>query len=135
VSPEDGPKYPVYVPRQSRTWWLRTGAYRRFAAREITSMFAAIFSGLMLAFLFALSSGPQAYGDFLSLLDTPGMVALSALTLVALLYHTATWFRLSTYIIVVRLGRRTVPRGLLLAGLVGAWLVASAAVAYFHIWF
>jgi len=41
VSPEDGHKYPVYVPRQSRTWWLRTGAYRRFAAREITSMFAA----------------------------------------------------------------------------------------------
>jgi len=69
------------------------------------------------------------------LLDTPGMVALSALILAALLYHTATWFRLSTYIIVVRLGRRTVPRGVLLAGLVGAWLAVSAAVAYFHIWF
>jgi len=135
VSPEDGHKYPVYVPRQSRTWWLRTGAYRRFAAREITSMFAAIFSGILLAFLFALSSGPQAYQGFLGLLDTPGMVALSALILASLLYHTATWFRLSTYIIVVRLGRRTVPRGVLLAGLVGAWLAVSAAVAYFHIWF
>ncbi|MGH2554850.1 MAG: fumarate reductase subunit C [Actinomycetota bacterium] len=135
MSRENGRKYPVYVPRQSRTWWLRTGAYRRFAAREITSMFAAIFSGLLLAFLFALSRGPQAYRDFLGLLDSRVMVALSALILVALLYHTATWFRLSTYILVVRLGRTTVPKRVVLAGLIGAWLVASAAVAYFHIWF
>jgi succinate dehydrogenase subunit C len=128
-------RYPTYVPRQSRAWWLRTGAYRRFAAREITSMFAAMFSGLLLAFLLALSWGRQAYQGFLRLLDTPGMIALSAVILAFLLYHTATWFRLSTHIIVVRLGRRTVPRTALMAGLVGAWVAASAAVAYFHIWF
>jgi fumarate reductase subunit C len=128
-------KYPVYEPRQSRTWWLRTAAYRRFAAREITSMFAAMFCGLLLAFLLALSRGPQAYQDFLRLLDTPGMVAFAAVTLAFLLYHTATWFRLSTHILVIKLGRRTLPRSVILAGLVGAWLVASAIVAYFHIWF
>jgi succinate dehydrogenase subunit C len=135
VRPEEPRRYPVYVPKQPRTWWLKSGPYRRFAAREITSMFAATFSGLLLAFLVALSRGPHAYQGFLRLLDTPGMVALSAVILVALLYHTATWFRLSTHIIVVRLGRWTAPRSWVLAGLVGAWLVASAAVAYFHVWF
>jgi fumarate reductase subunit C len=69
------------------------------------------------------------------MLETPGMIALSAVILAFLLYHTATWFRLSTHILLIRLGRRTVPRGAILALLVGAWLVASAAVAYFHIWF
>jgi fumarate reductase subunit C len=98
-------------------------------------MFAAMFSGLLLAFLLALSWGRQTYLDFLRLLDTPGMVALSSLILAFLLYHTATWFRLSTHILVIRLGRWTVPRGVILAGLVGGWIVASAAVAYFHIWF
>jgi fumarate reductase subunit C len=98
-------------------------------------MFAAMFSGLLLAFLLALSWGRQSYLDFLRLLDSPGMVALSALILAFLLYHTATWFRLSTHILVIRMGRRTVPRAALLAGLAGAWIVASAAVAYFHIWF
>lgn len=98
-------------------------------------MFAAIFSGLLLAFLFALSSGQGSYQDFLRLLDTPGMIALSGVTLAALLYHTATWFRLTTHIVVIRLGRRTVPRSALLAGLVTAWIAVSAAVAYFHIWF
>ncbi len=135
MTPEERRRYPVYVPQPSRTWWLRTGPYRRFAAREVTSMFAAILSGLLLAFLFALSSGQGSYQDFLRLLDTPGMVAFSAVILVALLYHTATWFRLTTHIVVVRLGRRTVPRGALLATLAGAWIAVSAAVAYFHIWF
>jgi len=135
VTPDGRRRYPVYVPQPSRTWWLKSGPYRRFAAREITSMFAAIVSGLLLAFLFALSSGPGSYQDFLRLLETPGMAAFSGVILAALLYHTATWFRLTTHIVVIRLGQRTVPRSALLAALVGAWIAVSAAVAYFHIWF
>ncbi|HYT79327.1 MAG TPA: hypothetical protein VEQ37_08735, partial [Actinomycetota bacterium] len=70
MTPDGRRRYPVYVPQPSRTWWLKSGPYRRFAAREITSMFAAIVSGLLLAFLFALSSGPGSYQDFLRLLET-----------------------------------------------------------------
>jgi fumarate reductase subunit C len=135
VTHEEQRRYPLYVPQPSRTWWLKSGPYRRFAAREITSMFAAITSGLLLAFLFALSSGPESYQDFLRLLDTPGMVAFSTVILAALLYHTATWFRLTTHIVVIRLGRRTVPRSALLAALLVMWIAVSATVAYFHIWF
>jgi fumarate reductase subunit C len=98
-------------------------------------MFAAMFSGLLLAFLLALSWGRASYQGFLRLLDTPGMVAFSAAILVALLYHTATWFRLTTHIVVIRLGRRTVPKSALIAALVAAWMAASAVVAYFMIWF
>ena len=128
-------RYPVYTRTYPRWWWLRRGPYLRFAAREITSMFAAGFSVLMLAFLYALGSGPKAYASFLHLLRSPWMVAASVIILVALLYHVATWFRLTTYIVVVRLGRIVVPRGALIAGLVTAWLGVSAVVAYFHIWF
>lgn len=135
MTEDRGRRYPVYVPRHPRTWWLRAAPYRRFAAREITSMFAATFSGLLLAFLFALSSGRQSYQAFLRLLDTPGMVALCGVILAALLYHTATWFRLTTHIVVVRVGRWTAPRAALITALVAAWVVASAIVAYFHIWF
>jgi fumarate reductase subunit C len=135
VSSKGQRRYPVYVPKYPTTWWLRRGPYLRFAAREITSMFAAGFSVLLLAFLFALGSGPGAYAAFLDLLDSPWMVAASALILIALLYHVATWFRLTTYIVVIRLGRTVVPRGLVVAGLIAVWLGATAAIAYFHIWF
>jgi fumarate reductase subunit C len=132
---QDGPRYPVYVPKQNRTWWLKTGPYRRFAAREITSMFGAAFSVLMLMFLFALSRGPQEYQGLLNWLRLPAVIAASALILVAVLYHTGTWFRLTTHIIVIRIGRWVLPRRALVAILVLVWLAASAAIAYFHIWF
>jgi fumarate reductase subunit C len=135
VSSREQRRYPVYVPKYPTTWWLRRGPYLRFAAREITSMFAAGFSVLLLAFLFALGSGRSAYAAFLDLLGSPWMMAASALILVALLYHMATWFRLTTYIVVIRIGRMVVPRSLVVGGLVAAWLAASAAIAYFHIWF
>jgi len=137
MTPDDaeGRSYPLYFPKYPRSWWLRKGPYRRFAAREITSMFSAAASVTLLAFLFALSRGPQAYDAFLRLLDSPWMVAASAVTLVAVLYHTATWFRLTTHIVVIRVGGRTLPPGLLIVALSVAWLGASAAVAYFHGWF
>lgn len=114
---------------------MRTGPYRRFAAREITSMFAAAFSLLLLLFLFALSRGREAYEGFLRWLKVPGVVAASVVIFLALVYHAATWFRLSSRILVIRLGRRVVPAWAIIAGLVAAWLGVSALVAYFHIWF
>jgi fumarate reductase subunit C len=134
-SPARGGPYPAYNRTYPRWWWLRRGPYLRFAAREITSMFAAGVSVLLLAFLFALGSGPGAYDGFLHLLNSPWMVAASVLILVALLYHVATWFRLTTYIVVVRVGHAVLPRAALIGGLVLAWVAASAVVAYFHIWF
>jgi len=125
----------MYVPKARLTWWLSSRPYRRFAAREITSMFAAIFSGMLMLFVFALSRGPDHYQGFLRWLKLPWVVAGSALILVALLYHTATWFRLSSHIIVIRLRRKVLPRGVVVGALVVAWVAASAFVAYFHIWF
>jgi fumarate reductase subunit C len=134
-SDEEGRSYPLYFPKYPRSWWLRKGPYRRFAAREITSMFSAAVSATLLAFLFELSRGPKAYEGFLRLLDSPWMVAASALTLTALLYHTATWFRLTTHIVVIRVRGWTLPPALLIVALSVAWVGASAAVAYFLVWF
>jgi len=135
VSTGGRPRYPVYVPEYPRSWWLETGPYRRFAAREITSMFAAAFSGLLLLFLFALSRGREAYEGFLRWLKLPGVVALFAVILVAVLYHMATWFRLTAHIQRVRVGRTVLPEGAVVAGLVAAWIMASGIVLYFYIWF
>ncbi|MGH2527810.1 MAG: fumarate reductase subunit C [Actinomycetota bacterium] len=135
MSKREGGRFPAYVPEYPRSWWLQTGPYRRFAAREITSMFAAAFSGLLLLFLVALSRGREAYEGFLRWLKLPAVVAVFAVILVAVLYHMATWFRLTAHIQVVRLGRKVLPRSVVIAGLFGTWVLASVIVAYFHIWF
>jgi len=128
-------RYPVYVPKVPRDWWLRTAPYRRFAAREFTAVFAAVFSVILLLFLSALSQGKDAYEGSLRWLRLPAVVILSSIILLAMLYHAATWFRLTAHIQVIRVGRIQLPRRALVAALVGIWIVVSAIVAYLYVWF
>ena len=134
MSGTQGGRSPVYVRPMPRTWWLRTRRYRRFASRELTSVAVAASSVILLALLFALSRGRDAYEGFLGWLDSSGAVVLSAIILAGVLYHTITWLRLTAHIQVVRLGRRVLPRRLVLAGLLTLWVAVSAIVAYLHIW-
>ena len=127
--------YPVYVPKVPRTWWLQTAPFRRFAAREFTAVFAAAFSVILLLLLFALSQGKEAYEGFLRWLRLPAVVSLSSIILLAMLYHAGTWFRLTAHIQVIRVGKNDVPRGAVVAALLGIWIVVSAIVAYFYVWF
>lgn len=134
MSVTQGGRSPVYARPMPRTWWLRTRRYRRFAIRELTSVAVAAWSVILLVFLFALSRGRGAYEGFLAWLDSPGAVVLSAIILAGVLYHTITWLRLTAHIQVVRLGRRVLPRRLVLAGLLTLWVVVSATIVYLHIW-
>ncbi len=135
MSSEARRPFPVYVPEVPRTWWLRTGSFRRFAAREFTAVFAAAFSVILLLFLSALSQGREAYEGFLRWLELPAVVAFSAVILVAVVYHALTWFRLTAHIQVVRVGKKVVPRETVVAALSVIWIVVSAVVAYLHVWF
>jgi fumarate reductase subunit C len=128
------PRYPVHVRKVPRTWWLRSGPFRRFAARELTSGFAAAFSLILLLFLFALSRGRDEYEGFLRWLDTPVAVSLMVLILVALVYHTLTWFRLTTRILVIRVGQWVVPPRMVMGLLIVAWVAASSLMAYIVVW-
>jgi fumarate reductase subunit C len=123
------------MPKIPRTWWLRTGPYRRFAAREFTAVFAAAFSIMLLLFLAAVSRGKEAYEGFLRWLALPPVVLFSSIILVAMLYHAATWFRLTAHIQEVRLGRSAVPRWVVVATLSGIWIAVSAVLIYFYVWF
>jgi fumarate reductase subunit C len=134
VKTEAPGRYPVYVPKVPRTWWLRTAPFRRFAAREFTAVFAAAFSIVLLLFLSALSRGEEAYEGFLRWLRLPGVVVLSSIIFVAMLYHAVTWFRLTAHIQEVRLGPNAVPRGAVVAALLAIWVVVSAVVAYLLAW-
>jgi fumarate reductase subunit C len=131
----DAPRrYPVYVPKVPRTWWLRTAPFRRFAAREFTAVFAAAFSIVLLLLLSALSRGEEAYEGFLRWLRLPGIVVLSAIVFFAMLYHAVTWFRLTAHIQQIRLGASAVPRGAVVAALLAIWVVVSVVVAYLLAW-
>ena len=131
---EERQQTPVFVRKVRRFWWLDTAAFRRFVIRELTSVFVAVYSVILLLFLLALSRGQEAYEGFLRWLDLPGIVVLHVVILAAVLYHSVTSIQLASQIQEVRLGGKVLPRSFLAAGLAAGWVVASAVVAYLHIW-
>jgi fumarate reductase subunit C len=119
-----------YRPRTPIFWWLRSGAYLRFILRELTALFVGYSAILFMAQAIALGRGPGAWAAFQAWLGHPVVLAFHAFVLVAVLFHTITWLGLAPRALVVRLGRRRVPDGAVLAGHYAAWAVVSAAVAW-----
>ena len=79
-----------YRRRMSVWWWLKDTAYTKFVLRESTSVFVAFFAMLYLWQLRALTQGPDAYARSLARLGEPLFLALDAVALVFVLFHTIT---------------------------------------------
>ena len=123
----------VYRPEMPATWWLKSRRYFLFMVRELSSLFIALFVLVFLYELFLLSKGPEAHGLLQESLRRPSAVGLYGLALLFAVYHTVTWFQAASRIQVVRLGSWTMPRWMVVAGALGAWIAISAAVAAYFL--
>ncbi len=118
-----------YRPPVSVWWWLKSWAYTKFVLRELTSVFVAFFSLVLLWQLRALSRGPEGYAHFLARLGSPLFIALDALAFVFVLFHAITWFHLAPRALALRLSGRRVADGVVIGLNYAAWLALSAGVA------
>ena len=119
-----------YRKRVSTYWWSRQWSYFRFILRELTSVSVAYFVVLTLLLLFALSRGERRYGEFLEWLRSPLMIALNAIALAFVLFHTITWFNLAPRAVPVWVRGKRLPDLLITAPNYVAWLAISAVVAW-----
>ena len=111
-------------------WWLGHRAYVKFIGRELTSLFIAYAALLLLVQTWALGRGEEVYRQFLTRLESPAVVTLHVIVLVAVLFHTFTWLNLAPSALVVRLAGRRIPAAAVLLGHYVAWLGASSLVAW-----
>ncbi|HSB61044.1 MAG TPA: fumarate reductase subunit C [Vicinamibacteria bacterium] len=118
-----------YRRRVSVWWWLEKRSYTLFVLRELTSVFVALFAALTLWQVRALAAGPEAWGDLAARLRAPGFLALNAVGLLFLLFHTVTWFNLAPKAVVLRIRGRRVPDWAVAGANYAAWVLLSAAVA------
>lgn len=82
-----------YVREMTPTWWRKLDFYKAYMLREATSIFAVWFCIVLLYGVLCLSSyGPHGIMSFIEFLRNPVVVILNIITLVATLYHTATYF-------------------------------------------
>ena len=119
-----------YRPQVSVYWWLGQRQYLKFILRELSSVFVAYFVVMTLFQLSALKDGPDAYAEFQRIMQSPLIVAVSAIAFVFVLFHTITWFNLAPSAMPVRLGGKRIPASLVAAPSYVMWIVISAIVSW-----
>lgn len=127
--------YTEYHPRWLRTrmstyWWLSRRSYVAFITRELSSVFVAWSVVYLLLLVRAVAQGALPYQEFLRWSAHPLVLLLNVVTLALVTFHAVTWFNLAPQAMVVHAGGRRVPGSLIVAANYGAWVVASALVAF-----
>ena len=128
-------EYTEYHPRWLRRrpstyWWLERRAYLSFITRELSSIFIAWFVVYLLLLVRALSRGVTSYHQFFEWSRHPVVLVLNVVTFLFVLFHAFTWFNLAPKAMVVHLGGKRLPPAVISASNYGAWVVATAFVAW-----
>jgi fumarate reductase subunit C len=105
-------------------WWRKNPFFVRYMMREATALVVAVYAIYLLVGLVCLSRGEAAYNGWRQSLDSPVSIALHLAALVALLYHTWTWFEImpKTLPLMIIQGKRV-------SAAVITWSGVAAAVA------
>lgn len=123
-------KTKLYIKKVPIFWWTKRWVDIRFIARELTSVFVAGYSIVFIFYIRAVSRGPEAYAQFSDSLTSPAIVFLHVFALVALLYHSITWFNLAPKAMVIKIGENRVP-GILVAIMnYAGWVTISIAIIW-----
>ncbi len=118
-----------HVPAVRRySWWLVKGRYRRYMAREITSLFIGAYTGVLVVGLARLAEGRAAYETYLEVLQGSVSVVFHVLAFLFALYHTATWFNVTPQAMPLELGGQRVPGGVIIGAHYAGWAVVSVAL-------
>ncbi|HYL90888.1 MAG TPA: fumarate reductase subunit C [Burkholderiales bacterium] len=113
----------TYTRPVTGTWWTRNGFYRWYMFRELSCVFITLYAFILLAGLYRLGQGPEAFLAWQAALASPASLAFHVVALVLVIYHSWTWFK----IMPKTMPRLPVPDGAIVAGGVIAVIAVSAA--------
>jgi succinate dehydrogenase subunit C len=119
----------------STYWWLGKWPYVKFILRELSSVFVLWFVIFLLMFVRAVGRGPEAYTHFLrDFACNPVVLAVNAVGLFFLTFHSVTWLSLAPQAIVAHIGTKRVPPIVIGAAHFGGWVTISLALIGALIW-
>ena len=114
-----------YVRPMTATWWQKLDFYKAYMVREATSIFAVWFCIVLLYGVLCLASNPVprlGIIDFIGFLRNPIVVFLNIITLIATLYHTATYFVMTPKVMNIIVKNERLPHHVLRNAL---WVVTA----------
>ncbi len=121
---------PFHRPRP-RNWWAHK-PYLGYTIRELTGIAVALYAAILLAGLFCVWRGPDAFETYRRILAGPWFLVIHLLLLAGMLWHLVAWFQImpKTMPKLILHGRH-VPQsqitvvGWLIAGVCSAALIAA----------
>ena len=115
----------TYV-RPMAGWWRRNPYYLWYMLREASCLFITAYALVLLTGVFRLQQGKVFFDAWRESLSSPVALAFHAFTLMLVLYHAWTWFK----IMPKTLPRIPIPDWLVVAGGVSGVLVCSAVILW-----
>ncbi len=96
-------------------------------------MFVFLYSIVLVFGVIALLQGPEAWQQWLLIVQQPLFILLHLVSLAAALYHATTWFRLAPKIMTVRYKEWQLPEKTMLEGQWVAFVLITVAIMAFAI--
>ena len=109
------------------TWFLKQSRYQHYMLHEISSIFLAIYLGIIILGLFRLGQGPDAWQGWLNgVTSWPGIV-FHLIAFIFAIIHTTAWFKAVPQAMRIQRGESFVPG----KTIIGAHYAVLAAVSLF----
>jgi fumarate reductase subunit C len=126
------PRRPYVRPTSG--WWRKNPFFVYYMARELTAFVVAAYGLVVLAGLLCLAGGEASWNGWLAVMRHPVSLVLHVLALIALVFHSWTWFEImpKTMPPVVIAGKALPPKAITTGGVV-AFIVVTA-VLYVVFW-
>ena len=112
-------------------WWKKNPFFIEYMIHEGTAFFVAAYGFVLLVGLLRLAQGEAAWNGWLAALGSPLSVVFHVVLLIAMLYHTWTWFKIMPRTLPpIRIGGKRIGAGAITtAGLAAAALASLVVLA------
>ena len=117
-----------YQQKLAPNWWLKNKADRDYMLRSATCIFVMLYALVLLWGLYALSNGETAFNAWLAAQQELIFVVFHLVTLIAMLYHSKTWFMLAPKTIRIQLGAIIIGDKVIEGIMWLSWFVCSAII-------
>lgn len=124
------PNVKMYKRHMNIFWWANRWIHIKFISRELTSVCVAIYSLVLLLYVWAVLKGPEEFEAFASVMRSPVVLVLHVLLLGGLLFHSITWFNLAPKAMVIKLAGKNVPGMVIALMNYVAWVVISLVLVW-----
>ena len=101
-------------------WWRKNPFFVEYMIHEGTALFVVAYAAILLTGLVRLAQGEAAWNHWLTALKNPWYIGFHVLALIAIGYHTYTWFKIMP---------RTMPPVVVGGKRLSAWAITGGGLA------